>query len=144
MNEISVNKVTSEAQLQKFEKATIYTTSEFMGNVTKTEVRRGEIEVKPYAQYAEAIHVKFVPKGARKLRGFVKSHKPYVIVLEGHGHPDPDSLYGAYRETQDGEAAVASGRYRSFDPRWVEDFEASLNEYLEDKRDAVVFDRREK
>lgn len=114
----------------KFEKATIYTTSEFMGNVIKTEVRRGEVEIAPYAQYNEAVHVRFVPKGKRSQRGFVKSHKPFVLVLEGHGHPDAATLYGETEATQDGECSVARGRYRSFDAGWVRDFRSLMSSYI--------------
>jgi len=114
----------------EFEKATIYTTSEFMGNVVKTEVRKGSVGIRPYAQYDNAVHVHFVAKGKRKRSGFVKSHKPFVLILEGHGHPDPATLYGEAEATENGEASVARGRYRCFDPGWVRDFRALMSAHI--------------
>lgn len=125
----------------EFEKATIYTTSEFMGNIIKTEVRKGEVEIKPYAQYSKAVHVLYVPKGKRKKRGFVKSHEPFVLILEGHGHPDADSLYDEAEATQDGKVSVSRGRYRCFHPGWVSDFRALISAHINDSRDdtKVIF-----
>jgi hypothetical protein len=122
-----------------FEKATIYTTSDFMGNVTKTEVRKGEVRHCKHAQYDNAVEVKFVAKRQRKLRGFVKSHQPYVLILEGHNHPDPASMFG------DADAeGCATGRHRSFDDGWVSDFESTINQHIEDTNATVIFSDREK
>lgn len=107
-----------------FEKATIYTTGEFFGNIQKIEVRRGSVEVKPYAQHTDAVHVKFVPKGGRRLRGFVKSYKPFVMIVKGHGHPEPAELFGKTISEGDG-VTVKQGTYAAFDERWVEDFKAA-------------------
>ena len=114
----------------EFEKATIYTTGEFMGNIIKVEVRRGEVKVAPYAQHTDAVHVRYVPKGKRNERGFVKSFKPFVLVLEGHGHPDADSLYGYEYTSEDGEVTTSRGRHRSFDAAWVRDFRSLISAYI--------------
>lgn len=125
----------------EFEKATIYTTTQMMGNIIKTEVRKGEVEIKPYAQYSKAVHVQYVPKGKRKKRSFVKSHEPFVLILEGHGHPDADSLYGEAEATQNGEVSVARGRYRCFHSGWVDDFRSLISAHINDSRDdtKVIF-----
>lgn len=124
-----------------FGKATIYTTDGF-GCVTKIEVRGGSVEIGPYAQYREALKVRYVPKGARKTRGFVKDYKPYVVVLEGHGHPTPNGMFdNGKRETTNGVTAVQS-QYHAFDSRWVNDWEATLRSYLNDNPETqVVFDQ---
>lgn len=121
----------------EFEKATIYTTSELMGNIVKTEVRKGEVEIKPYAQYSKAVHVRYVPNGKRKKRGFVKSHEPFVLILEGHGHPEADSLYGEAEATQNGKVSVARGRYRCFHSGWVDDFRSLISAHINDSQDDI-------
>jgi hypothetical protein len=129
-----------------FEKATIYTTGELMGNVQKVEVRRGDVEVKPYAQFSDAVHVKYVPKGARRQRGFVKSFKPFVLILEGHGHPDPDSLFGEAVPSSVEGVSVAHGRHSAFGDEWTNDFRGMMGRYIAKSQGEakVIFSRDEK
>lgn len=97
--------------------------------ISKIECRELLIEVGPYAQYESAIFVTYVPKGARKPRAFVQTHKPDLVALAGWGHLDPDDPMLPERDAGNG-ISVSRGRYQSCDPRWGSDFAAKLNAYL--------------
>lgn len=119
--------------------ATIY----FQGGygMVKMEVSKLSVELKPYAQYDKAVHVEFVPRGKRKARGFVQSYRPSLLVLEGWGHPDPDSAFLPPTDQGDGVATLV-GRYSSCDPRWQGDFDAKMKAYLETTSSKVLHDFR--
>jgi hypothetical protein len=93
--------------------------------VERVECREVLIEVGPYAQYEAAVHVSFIPKGARRARSFVQTYAPNVVVLAGWGSVAPDSAMLPEVETTPS-VSVAKGRYRSCDPRWDSDFAAKL------------------
>ena len=62
----------------------------------------------------------------RKRRGraeYVVSsfYSSFWAVVDGWGHPKPDSLYARTEETAAG-VTVSYGRYRSCDPSWIADF----------------------
>jgi len=60
---------------------------------TQVKVLRG-----PYAQYLNAFHFQFKPKGARKLRSFVEQYKPNTVIVDGWGHPEFDTLLRSLEE----------------------------------------------
>lgn len=64
--------------------------------------------------------VSYVPKRGRKERMIMTYYSPFIMVVKGWGHPDPDSPWQHVSENE--ETVVQKGRYRSVDPRWVEDF----------------------
>lgn len=102
-------------------KVTLYVRAMF--GVTKIEATKVTIEIKPYAQYPEAVWVRFLPKGKRKLRETVQSYKPSLVVLEGWGHPDFTEMF----HKVDGGFMT---RYASCDPRWETEFDEQLAQYL--------------
>ena len=108
-----------------FEKCTIYFTGDFMGNVSKIEARGASVEVKPYAQHRNAVHVRYIKKGGRKERGFVKSYQPRVWIVEGWNQPTPASMFNQ-SETLDSGVTVHSSSYTCFDDRYVSDFRARM------------------
>lgn len=120
-------------------KSTIY----FQGGygMVKLEVRSVEFIERPYAQYSAAYEIRFVKKGARKQVGTVVCDHPSHLIVEGWDHPEVDSAFGAAVETENG-TTVAMGRYSSCDPRWLSDFDAKINPYLERTGAKVVLDIR--
>lgn len=123
-------------------KVTIYRKSEFGLGYTKVECRKFGFEHRKYAQYDGAIHVAFVPKGKRRVRGFVETSYPSCVVLDGHGHPDPDSPWTAWGSSETG-CEVRQSRHMSFDPAWDKEFNAKMAEYLAESGATVVLDTRE-
>jgi hypothetical protein len=152
---------TMESQADPFEAFTQYTTGRTvlevtgetrMGKVTmyfqggfgmaKVEASRAKIEVKPHAQYARGIYVDFLPKRARRERSFVQAYRPSLVVLEGWGHPDPDSAFLPAKPGGEPGVTVSEGRYSACDPRWQSDFDAKLAAYLEASGAKVLHDFR--
>ena len=105
-----------------FDKCTIYWTGDFMGNVQSVEARSASVEVKPYAQHRDAVHVRFIKKGGRKERGFVKGYKPRVWIVEGWNQTVPASMFNQVEESNG--LTVHSSSYTCFDDRYVSDFRA--------------------
>ena len=108
------------------QKVTIYTRSEFIGNIVRIEAKLIEHGRRQYAQYENAPFVKYVPKGKRNPRGLQGSFQPYILILEGWGHPEPASWLG---DADD--AGMSSSRYASHDDRWQSDFDAIINPHIE-------------
>lgn len=119
---------------------TIYSRSEWGMGVRKTEARAFGFAVVAYAQYPSAVECHFVGKGQRKVRGFVQTSTASLLVLEGHGHPDPDTGDIVLSETPT--MRVTKGRYMSQDPRWQSDFDAMIDAYIAEKQPTVVADYR--
>lgn len=116
-------------------KCTVYTSGMF--GIRKTEVRQVKVELGPYAQYSEAVHVTYLEKGKRKARAMVEGYRPYFLVLEGWGHPDPA---GMWEESSSAELKVS--RYSACDPRWQDDFDAKIGSYLASGKARVLVDIR--
>jgi hypothetical protein len=120
-------------------KATIYIGGLF--GVRKTEVRALEITTGPYAQYPNSVSVMFVEKGKRATQGYRLTNDPHLVILEGHGHLEPDGMMGAASTRENGVIATQS-RYASCDPRWRSDFDAQLTAYLAKTGAKVLHDYR--
>lgn len=73
---------------------TMYIAGEFFGNIQKLECKLVAHGTKKYAQYNNAPFVNFIPKGKRSLRGVIKSFQPYILILDGTGHPEPETVWG--------------------------------------------------
>ncbi len=123
------------------EKITVYTTSEFMGNVQKYEgtlIDQGKMK---YAQYDNAPFVSFIPKGKRNGCRIVKGYNPYILILKGWNHPEPDGMYGEARQG-DG-VTIRESRYASFDDGYKIDFNNVIDKYLADNPGLLIADYRE-
>lgn len=123
-------------------KATIYTDSEFMGNIMKHEAKELiEHGTKKYAQYNKAPFVKWIPLGKRKPVGITKSgSSPMLLILEGVGHPNPESMWGEGKKV--GDATVTEVKYASFDDRWEKDFDTMIDKYIAESGAKVIADYR--
>ena len=116
-------------EVVKHDKCTLYIASEFGFGYKRVEARDVMIEKRPYAQHAEALHVTFTPKGARKERKFVNvAGNSKFYVLDGWGHPDLGK--DLFIKAADGGQIT---RYASCDPRWDSDFKAALDAYQASK-----------
>jgi hypothetical protein len=111
-------------------KVTIYSTSDFMGNVVKTEATLISISKKDYAQYKDCPQVTFLPKGKRKGGYCLRAtYDPYLLVIEGWGHPEPADLFNEGVKSETG-LTVKHSRYMSFDKGYKTDFDQVINEHL--------------
>jgi hypothetical protein len=120
---------------------TIYTKNEFFGNIVKREGRLSDMGTQKYAQYNKAPFVKYIPKGKRKLIGFVQTFNPYLIVLEGYGHPEPQSMFSESKASQSN-LIVKESTYQSFDKRYSTDFDSILDSYLNQNKINPILDCR--
>lgn len=114
----------------------MYVKGEFLGNIIKIEATEATIEIKPYAQYPNAVHVTFRKPRQRKDRGFVQSYRPSLLVLDGWGHPDPASPWKPISE------GCSESKYMSCDERWQSDFDAAIEAYIETTGTLVLADFR--
>ena len=122
-------------------KVTVYSKGG-MGNIVRTECREVEVERAPYAQYRGAIHVRLTPKGKRNRRGFVETYESDLLVLEGHGHPAPEGLFGEAQVDANTGLAVSRSHYSAFDPRWASDFAEMIDRYVKETGAKVLWDSR--
>ena len=123
-----------------FTKATMYYRNDF-GGMSKVEVKEISIEVRPCAQYNAAVHVAYKAPRQRHSRRFVQHSYPSLLVLEGWGHPDPGSMYGA-PEAVGGGVTLQRSKYLSCDPRYQQDFDAQIGAYLGESGSSVLADFR--
>ncbi len=95
---------------------TVYWGGDFFGSVLKKEGTLIEHGTRKYAQYNNAPFVKMIP--TRKRNGIMisKDYKPFILVLAGVGHPDPQSMWKDSKV--DGAVKVTESKYSSFDDRW--------------------------
>lgn len=108
---------------------TIYSNSEFYGSINKYEGKLVKCGVQRYAQFDAAPFVHFIPKGKRKPIGFVKaSHEPFLLILKGTGHPEPESMFG--KPVSDGGVTLRTATYSGFDKGYENDFNAKMDDYL--------------
>lgn len=103
------------------QRVTIYVMNEFGFGAVRIECSRWFAEYMKWAQYDRALNVLFVPKGAKKVRGKVEGYKPYLLVLEGWGHPDT-------RASGDGTTS-----FTSFHPAHMSNFDQMIDEYIATK-----------
>jgi hypothetical protein len=75
-------------------------------------------------QYADKHGVSFIPKRARKPATIMSYYDPFWMVVKGHGHPDPGSNFNEPEAGATPGVTVQKGKYRSTDPRWVDDLMA--------------------
>lgn len=123
------------------QKVTVYSSGEFLGSINKYEGRLIDCGYKEYAQYKNAPFVTFIPAKKRNPVGIIKGYKPYIVVLKGTGHPEPNEVFTKVISDTGG-ATMKQSTYSSFDERWKTDFDKILDPYLESHKDAVILDAR--
>ena len=119
---------------------TIYTTNGF-GSVSKYVGTIVDFGLKQYAQYDRAPFFSYVPKGKRNATGTVKGFQPYIVILKGNGHPEPADMLDKGTPDSNG-VTVSKSRYMSFDERYKTDFDAVLNDIVNNNPSIVLMDCR--
>ena len=119
------------------QKVTVY--SKGMLGINQYEVRLVKHGTKKYAQYGNAPFVHFVPKRCRKARGIQGSYSPWILVLDGWGHPKMDVWQPAREEHG---CIVQEALYGGCDPRWDTDADTKLDAYIAETGVDVVGDYR--
>ena len=120
-------------------KATIYTESEFTGQIVRHEVWLHECGTREYAQFRNAPFAVFTPKGKRKQRRKTwASNNPFVLIVEGWDTP---KVGDGMDYTAEG---ILESRYASFDPRWVQDFAALIDGKLVSGELNAIMDTRKR
>lgn len=124
---------------------TVYYRTSMMGSIVKQEGKLRAVGRKPYAQYPNAGFVEYVPKRKRNGLRLFQTFQPYMLVLKGHGHPNPTDLFGVVlAPSTDSTLEMRTTTYGSFSGGWVTDFEKKINPYLAaQKQNIVVADFRE-
>lgn len=114
-----------------------------LGNIVVKHVWLVEHGRGKYAQYDSAVFIKYIDKGARKMKGFWQSFQPYLVILEGWQDIQSQKMFGAARVVDNHGTTVSEGLYMSFDSRWASDFEAA-NEFknvIADYRGVNTYER---
>jgi hypothetical protein len=119
-------------------KATIYLMGDFGMGFTKLEVSELKTCTAPYAQYTNAVHIGYKPKGARKMRGTVQTYKPNAVILEGWGHPDAPAAMEPDPENPN----CSRSKHMSHDAGWQTDFDKWIAEYVASSKAKVIADYR--
>lgn len=94
----------------------------------KLEARDVNIFFRPYAQYSAAARVRFTPKGARTQRELMLTYKPKLIILAGHGHPDPKGMWTDAKPSGDGVTTQMS-RHMAFSEEWESEARDMIEAY---------------
>lgn len=130
---------TPTPETASFTNVTLYLAGGF--GVNRIECRTLSVRVGRYAQYDVATHLTYVPKGKRKEVGTVLANNPWGLVVEGHGHLNPDSPFGSTVDRGDGVSSQCT-RYSCFDSRYRTEFDASWMAYVAAKSPTVLRDFR--
>jgi hypothetical protein len=108
----------STSETIKLEKATLCFQGELGFSYQVVQACDITIEIKPWAQYENAVHVTFIPKGNRKHREIVQAYAPSLVVLKDHVKVNVPPAWGA-------RAARVSNT--SCAPVWGNEFQEALH-----------------
>jgi hypothetical protein len=121
----------------KHGKATLYFQGRgLIGNVQKVEVREVEVLRRQWAQYPGAVDCRFKAPRQRNWRRYTEGYRPYLVVLDGWGHPDPQGPFDVISD-EDG-CTVSEARHSFASDGWTTDFDGWLAAYLEATPSATV------
>lgn len=145
MNIQTINKhtiVSNKIDVTNFDRmaVTIYIKSEF--GYSKIEAKLRQIVTgSKYAQYNNAMLIYYTPKGKRNEQIIRLSYDPQMVILQGHGHFNPDNGFVDVDSKFMG-LTVKKSKYLCYDKRYVSEFDSMLAEYLELNKVNVIFDSR--
>lgn len=134
MSEVRNYSVKSEGR-----KVTIYTAGAF--GIVKTEAKLHEHGMREYAQYESVPYVRYTEKGKRKVTGFVKTYKAYLVIVDGWDNPNPDDPFEVV-EGKVGDLECKRTRFGSFDSGIVTEFDEKIEGWMKQNKEKVVFDKR--
>lgn len=117
----------------------MYFPSEFFGGIVKNEILLHEIGRKDYAQYKDALYVTYTPKGKRT--SYIKrlTYSPYVLILKGWNHPEPEEVM--VKVSEGNGMTVSESRYATHDERFRTDFDMLIENYKL-QPDQIILDVR--
>jgi len=116
-------------------KATLYYSTDF-GEVVQVEVREVSVVRRPWAQFKGAVAAQFKQPRQRKLRHYLGSYRPYLVVLKGWGHPRPADMYSWSVSTTG--ALVGTSRHMSCSGGYEREFDELLSSYLAEHPEVEV------
>lgn len=122
----------------KKEYSTIYYNSPF--GVARIEAELVDFGTKKHAQYPNATYAHYIPKGKRKITGFINGFNPYMVILKGIDTPKPESAFKPV--VISGQVRTSQSKYSSYDVRYKTDFDLVLNQYIAANPDSVLMDYR--
>lgn len=119
--------------MEKFENVTICLKSTF--GVNQIQCKSASIKIRPYAQYNNAIELRYIPKGKRKEIGVIITYNPYLLILKGFVNLE----YSAFEKVESSENfTITKSKYSCFSDNYTKDFdkllESTKNEILKDLR----------
>lgn len=121
-------------------KCTIYIRG--MMGVHRVEANLAVLERGPYAQYRNALHLRFLEKRKRHQRVAEFGYKPYILILEGWGHPEQDDPMVEIPGDAGSKVVVSRSRYLSCGPRYQSEFDAKIDAYIAARKPRVLADER--
>jgi len=115
-------RIETDSEITKMdkEKATMYVTSEFFGSVVKMEIYLLEHGKQEYAQYKDATFVKYIIKGKRIKRKYIKGYNPFILLVKGWDTPEPPEWHK--EPTYSNEMVIKESKYLCHDELFVKDF----------------------
>jgi len=127
--------------LAREDKCTAYLRGGF--GFRRTEVRSIDVQVRPYAQHAAAVHVTWIEKGKRSRMGATLTDSDGVglVILLGHGHPPVADPMTPERPAAGG-LVVSSTRWTCYAPEWSDEFARQFDPYLAANPEIVLGDYR--
>ena len=114
----------------KHGKATIFLQQSgfLLGSVVKVEVREIEVLRRQWAQYPGAVYCTYKEPRQKRSRRYIEGYHPYLVVLDGWGHPEPDSPW--VNEHESNGCTVSEGHYSGCSAGWTSEFDQKLSVYL--------------
>lgn len=108
-----------------FEDVTLCMPGEFSGAMQTRYCKTLSVELRPYAQYAEACSLRWRQPRQRLDRGVVKTTGRVVIVAGNQTAKLEQQLETPWRETRPG-VSVCEWRHTSFSPAWLIEWREQL------------------
>lgn len=135
---VAIHGKAGSQQLQRADlsgELTIYALSESVGlGYSRIEAKKIETWIAPYAQYNNAVYLRYTPRGKRKARQLVQSD-PNAVILHGWNHPEPEK-WDMVKESE--EVTVKTGKFSAFDPAWRVLFNSWIVDYVKDKAPTMI------
>ena len=123
---------------------TLYFRQDMGLGYTKVEVSALTLKQGKWAQYSNAISGEYTRKRCKRSSMLPsQTFQPSLVVLEGWGHPQSPSIWDESTRKEGADVTTVQARYSSCDPRWSQDFRASLARYVETSGAKVLFDFHE-
>lgn len=123
-------------------RVTLYAQDDLMGCYVAIEASAYSVVVLPYAQFANAVHVRFVKRGGRRELGYVETSAT-TLVLDGWEHVAPDGLFPQSRPFEPGEQAiVVRARHSGCSAAWHTEFNAMIDAYMKSTCTQALADYR--